>query len=216
MIGLPDLNLALRELPIFPLRGAVLFPGTVLPLHVFEERYRALARDALATHRTLAIAHVPDPLADLAGNPPIAELAGVGSIVDHRELSDGRFHLVLLGRARVRLDELSFRAPYRRAVATVLEATPQPVAAVHVAALHGAITAFAALVRARDKTFALHLPEDASPSALADACAQQLIIDPLERQRVLEAVDARTRVRIVTEVLTVQRATLQPGPHTLN
>jgi hypothetical protein len=84
------------------------------------------------------------------------------------------------------------------------------------AALHASISSFAAVVRERDASFALRLPKEADPGVVADACAHQLVISPLERQRVLEALDVKSRVRILIEVLTVQRATLAPGQRTLN
>ncbi len=89
-------------------------------------------------------------------------------------------------------------------------------AALDLAALHAAVTSFTQLVRQRDASFKVRFPKEANPGAFADACADQLIVSPTERQRVLEAVDVRTRARIVTEVLTVQRAMLAPDDRPLN
>ena len=73
--------------------------------------------DALATHRCIAMALVVDGARE---PPPIAQVAGLGVIVEHETLPDGRSNIVLQGRARVVLDELPFVAPYRRARARVL------------------------------------------------------------------------------------------------
>lgn len=212
-----DLELALRELPLFPLHGAVLFPGSLLPLHVFEPRYRKLVEDVLDGHRALAVAHVPDPDADMAGAPPIAEIAGAGTIVEHWELPGGRCNIVLVGRARVRVQELSFAPPYRRAIATVLEADEaEDVPAIELASLHAAVSSFTQIVKNRDDSFKLRAPRDASAGQLIDSYAHQLILSPIERQRVLETVDVQKRARVVTEVLTVQRAMLAPDDQPLN
>jgi Lon protease-like protein len=212
-----DLRDALRELPIFPLHQAVLFPGTLVPLHVFEPRYRELVRDVIASHRALSIAHVIDPEADMGGNPLIAEMAGVGTIVEHQELPGGRFNIVLLGRARVRLQELPFVPPYRRAEATIVSARDPTVPSVEMAALTAATSAFAKLLRQRDPDFKLRIPKDAPPSIVIDACAHHLVINPSERQSILEMVDVRLRAQRVTEVLTTQRAALaRPSCGTLN
>jgi ATP-dependent Lon protease len=213
--GAEDLAPALAELPLFPLHDAVLFPGMLMPLHVFEPRYRALVRDVLASHRTFAVAHVVDPDADMLasgeGNcPTLSPIAGLGTILEHWELPGGRFNLMLIGRGRVQLQELDFVPPYRRARATVLDSEHRAVPAVELAAFHAAASAFAALMHARDDSFRLRLPKDAGPGMLADACAHQLIISGRERQRVLELCDVRERVRFVTETLTIQRATLAP------
>jgi ATP-dependent Lon protease len=206
-----DFNAALDELPVFPLHGVVLFPTTLLPLHVFEPRYRALVRDVLARHRTLSVAHVTDPDADMTGNPAIAAVAGVGTIVEHTDLPGGRYNIVLLGRGRVRLEELRFVAPYRRARATLVEdGQDQEVTAGELTALHAAAAAFVQLVRERDASFSMHKRKTSTHGQIADAYAHQLVVSAVERQRVLEAVAVRERVQLVTDILTVQRATLSP------
>jgi ATP-dependent Lon protease len=209
-----DLRDALRELPLFPLQQAVLFPGTLLPLHVFEARYRAMVKDALGRHRALSVVYVPDAKADMGGNPAIADIAGVGTIVEHQELAGGRYNIVLLGRARVRLQELHFKAPYRRALASLLESPGIAVPDIEVAALHTAISSFSAVVRRREPSFRVRLPKNAAPGAVADACANHLVLDARERQQLLETLDERQRVRQLTAILTMQATTLAPrcGP----
>jgi len=212
----PDLAGALPDLPLFPLRPVVLFPGVLLPLHVFEPRYVTLVRDIIERHRTLSVVQVTDPDADLSGNPPIATIAGVGTIVEHVELGGNRFNIMVLGRGRVRLQELSFQPPYRRAFASPLVPTGTEVPPLELAAMQTAANNFAAMVRKRDSSFELRLPRDASPGVLADACTHNLVLDPRDRQTVLEMLDVRKRVRHVTEVLTIQRATLNSEPTVLN
>ncbi|MEM9691340.1 MAG: LON peptidase substrate-binding domain-containing protein, partial [Myxococcota bacterium] len=120
--------------------------------------------------------------------------------------------IVVLGRARVRLAELDFEPPYRRARATVLAPTQdKEIDGVEVLALTTAASAFAQLVKARDPDFRLRLPKDATPGALADACAHHLILSGRERQQALEELDIAKRVQLVTEILTVQRASLTMG-----
>ena len=115
---LRDLAPALSALPLFPL-PTVLFPGAMLPLHIFEPRYRQMIRDALESHRALAVVLIKNPaLVDEHGHPAIADVAGAGVIVDHAELPSGRFNVLIRGRARVRISELPFIEPYRRAGAT--------------------------------------------------------------------------------------------------
>src|SRR5258705_9708049 len=107
-----DLRPALEALPIFPLPQTVLFPGALLPLHVFEPRYRVMVRDCLATHKAMAIALIRENAErDAHGHPTIELTTGLGFIVDHTELPDGRYHILLQGRARVQLEELPFIPP---------------------------------------------------------------------------------------------------------
>ena len=110
---------ALRDLPIFPLPNAVLLPGGVLPLHIFEPRYREMTRDCLAGARTMAIALLrPHEIEE------IFPICGIGTIRVSEELPDGRFHLVLSGVARIRIDEeLPLDRAYRRVRASFVDAT---------------------------------------------------------------------------------------------
>ncbi len=211
----PDLTAALAELPLFPLQEAVLLPGMALPLHVFEPRYRQMVRDALGSHRALAVVCVPDPEADMTGSPPICAVAGAGVIVAHRELPDGRFHVALAGRERVRLDELPFHPPYRRARATVLATVAAEVASSEIAALHAAVTAFVRSVRAVSPAFDPELPAASDIGAFCDTCAGRLLLTGAARQQVLEALDVRERVRVLTEALALQ-AHLAPDRQSYN
>ncbi len=112
---------ALRRLPLFPLPNAVLFPHALLPLHIFEERYRAMVRDILTGTRCLAIGLLLPEANEHDERPPVQPIAGVGEVVMAHELPDGRFNLVVRGRARVRIDEeLPSDRPYRLVTATEL------------------------------------------------------------------------------------------------
>jgi ATP-dependent Lon protease len=208
---LRDIAPALDALPLFPLPQTVLFPGCLLPLHVFEPRYRAMLKDVLETHRVLAVVLITDSSANAAhGTPQIADVAGVGVIIDHTELPGGRYNILLRGRARVRLRELPFVPPYRRAAAQVISSPPAEVPSADLSALVSTATSFAAIVRERDDSFEFRLPRDATPSAVADLCAHHLVLDARERQAILETVDPLARVRRVAEALAVQRMALSP------
>jgi Lon protease-like protein len=213
----PTIDAALGALPLFPLPQAVLFPGAVLPLHVFEPRYKAMIRDCLASHRALAVVQVTDPSQrDEHGHPAIASVAGAGLIVDHAELSEGRYNILVRGQARVRVEELPFVPPYRTARATVLPTHDEGASERDVSALMSNAAAFVALVRERDRDFDFRLPKGALPGALADVCAHHLIIDAGERQSILETLDLNERILRVTEAIALQRLALSKKDHGLN
>ena len=110
----------LAALPIFPLPNVVLFPGALLPLHIFEPRYRDMTRDALESHRMLAMAMRLE--AEVDGHlPAVALVVGVGEIVAAEPMPDGRYNLLLEGRARARIvKELPKEKSYRRVQAVQL------------------------------------------------------------------------------------------------
>ncbi|AKT36994.1 LON peptidase substrate-binding domain-containing protein [Chondromyces crocatus] len=212
-----DLAAALSRLPLFPLPQVVLFPGALLPLHVFEPRYKTLVRDALATHRCLSVVLIADPnRVDEHGHPAIHHVAGVGEIIEHVELPGGRYNILVRGRARVRLAEQPFIPPYRTAQATLLEDRGGAIDPTAQAALLSTASAYAAMVRDQDQSFDLRLPPDASLGLSADLCAHYLLLDPSERQTALETLEVDARVQQVTDALALQRLSLAQASRALN
>ncbi|MBB3859996.1 hypothetical protein GGQ88_001257 [Novosphingobium hassiacum] len=110
-------NVKPTRLSIFPLTGAVLYPGLQLPLHFFEPRYRALVSDSLARDRRIAMIQ---PQAAVEG-APLFRIGCVGKIADVEALEDGRYNVVLEGIARFRLiRELDVTTPFRQVEAELL------------------------------------------------------------------------------------------------
>jgi Lon protease-like protein len=203
-----DLREALEALPIFPLPQVVLFPQAILPLHIFEPRYRAMLKDSVATHGAMAIALLLASSSSGGQLPPIATVAGAGIVIEHQPLPDGRSNILLHGRARVRLEELPFVPPYRRARATILEELRDPVSPSDRAALLACAEAFAAEVRQKNPEFSFHIPPNLEPGVLSDYCAHHLVVDTGLRQRLLEELSPAERVRLVTTELASQHSAL--------
>ena len=200
------------ELALFPLPQIVLFPGALLPLHVFEARYRAMTADLLAGSRQLSVVMMTasEPL-DEHGHPPIAKVAGIGEVIEHETLADGRYNILVQGKARVRLEELPFRAPYRRARATVPPTTDTAVSESDLAALVSAATRLIARLRRNQPSMELEVPPLTDPGAAADLLAQQLVASAEDRQGVLECFGVRERIRRCTELFAVQEALYAQG-----
>lgn len=91
-----------RELPLFPL-SVVLFPGTPLPLHIFEPRYRQLLADAQDANSLFGLSYFNAEGDD--DRPPVGHLGCVAEIRDVQELPDGRSNILTVGVMRYRLDE---------------------------------------------------------------------------------------------------------------
>jgi len=195
----------LARLPIFPLPNVVLFPGTVMPLHVFEPRYRALTRDVLAGRKLMGIARLrPGFEADYEGRPPLFDVCGVGIVTESSQHPDGRFELTLRGLARVRIvEELSSEQLYREVRAEELEDLPSDPALT--SAWQRKLISLWALLSP-------HLPEPVrdlraltrgaeGAGAYADRLAASLVGDPDGSQRLLAERDPAERLRLLVEKL---------------
>jgi Lon protease-like protein len=119
-----------RPLPLFPLPNAVLLPHSVLPLHVFEPRYRQMTREALDGPGLIAMAMFDGEVGQDAyyhGQPPLKPTVCVGYIERYEPLQDGRYLLLLRGLCRARIiEEKPSTEPYRAAMLEPIEWPPMP------------------------------------------------------------------------------------------
>jgi hypothetical protein len=111
--GAPQIPAAV---PLFPLPGVVLFPRAVLPLHIFEERYKRMTADVLRGHRQVAMALLRTGWQkDYYARPAIEPVVCVGTILSHERLPDGRYNFLLQGHTRARIVGEVGDEPYRQA-----------------------------------------------------------------------------------------------------
>ncbi len=111
-------DFSVRELPLFPLPDVVLFPQQLLPLHIFESRYRMLLQTVLETDKRFGIVRI---------NPETGEMAEIGccaEVLQHQTADDGRSYIVTLGQQRFRLLNITRETPYRTAMVSWLEDEP--------------------------------------------------------------------------------------------
>jgi Lon protease-like protein len=204
-------------IPLFPLPNVVLFPGVFLPLHVFEERYRALTRDALAGDRIIGMALLrPGFEGDYEGRPPIYPVGCAGVISHSDRLPDGRFNIVLHGISKFRIDEELSDGEYRRArIEPITEAT-DAAARREIKAMR---TRIEALLLSALKATEVQIPGSLSDEDLVHALCQYLQFEPAERQALLECDGTVERARALTEFLEMQALLAQhptgrrPGVH---
>src|SRR3954469_8161866 len=111
----PTPSYDLSRIPLFPLPSVVLFPRAVLPLHIFEERYKVMTADVLDSHRHIAMALLrPGWEKSYYSRPEIEPVVCVGEILTHEKLDDGKYNFLLQGVLRARIArELRTDKPYR-------------------------------------------------------------------------------------------------------
>lgn len=194
----------LEEVAVFPLPSTVFFPDTELPLHLFEPRYRAMAEERIVQGSgVIAIALLrPGYEADYDGRPAVHEVAGVGRVIAHRANSNGTHDILLRGMGRVRLDELpAADRPYRLAHATPLRTTNTELSRAVLAPLLSCTSRIAAVVRERHPDFEVGFAVDDDIATIVDRIADRFVSEPPRRQRILEAIDLRERLDLVTDAV---------------
>lgn len=186
-------------LKIFPLPSAVLFPNAILPLHIFEPRYRALVTDALEGDQIMVLGGLePGWEADYGGRPPLLPIACAGTIVWHESLPDGRINLLLQGTVRVRLlTENPPTHPYRVVRGEVL---PDGLyEGPEVELVRQALLELAGNLPPQVLEPLLQLAARLEGGALADVVAGALVQETERRQALLSELDPGKRLRLVLE-----------------
>jgi Lon protease-like protein len=184
------------RLSIFPLQGAILFPGLQLPLHIFEPRYRAMVSDALARDRRIAMIQ-PQAAGEGA---PLFQVGCIGHIGQVEALADGRFNIVLEGVSRFRLvRELEVVTPFRQVEG---ELVPEPkdgaLSAVERASFERAARQFADAQGYSIDWEAVARLDDVS---LINGVSQIAPFDPAAKQALLEAGDIASRCELLVQLM---------------
>ncbi len=185
-----------QRISIFPLPGAVLYPGLQLPLHIFEPRYRAMVSDALARDRCIGIIQ-PQRAAEGA---PLFNVGCLGRIGEVEALEDGRYNIILEGQTRFRvIRELTVSTPFRQVEAELLEEAPdQHLAAVERASFEQEARAFA---QAQGYTVDWDSVTRLDDASLINGISQIVPFDPASKQALLEAPSISARCEILVQLL---------------
>ena len=196
-ISLPD------RVPVMPLPGALLFPHALLPLHIFEPRYREMLERALSEHRMFSVALLKPQRAQWKSTGDFFQIAGVGLIRACVGRGDGTSNLILQGLQRVRFTGFDQSAPFPIAQLEPLQSKSSP--SVETDALGAKV--FELYSRLKDNGRQLpekvdeYLSRLGDTEMLADLMAATFINDPFRRQEVLEELSVNQRLRLVIQYL---------------
>jgi Lon protease-like protein len=188
------------ELPLFPLPNVALFPAALLPLHIFEPRYRAMVSDALDGERLIGMAMLrPGWERQYEGTPAVYPIGCAGFITHADRLPDGRYNIILRGLQKFRIlgERPAREGPelYRLArVDAITETRPVSPAALQAARCRLEKLIARTLRRADDA-----IPKDIPHADLIHAIAQHL--EPLEKQALLECNSLLERCEALVELL---------------
>ncbi|MFI7023514.1 LON peptidase substrate-binding domain-containing protein [Micromonospora sp. NPDC049900] len=210
------------RLPVFPLT-TVLFPGLVLPLHIFEERYRALVRHlvdlpsgaprefgVVAIRSGWEVAPGPGRVTPGTGEVTLHEVGCTAELREVAELPDGGFDIVTVGKRRFRVTEIdSASAPYLTAEVQWLPepSGPDEAAALLAARVTAVFRQYLGLMRAEPEQLSEQLPED--PTVLSHLVAATAALTVADRQRLLAIDDTAARLRAELTLLNREAALLR-------
>lgn len=188
-------------IPIFPLPNVVLFPNVLLPLHIFESRYRDMVGDALRGDRLIGMALLKEGWeSSYEGRPPVFPIGCSGVITHAERLGDGRYNIVLRGLEKFRILAEDAGRRYRLAE---IESVAEVAAAGDRASLRAERATLETLLRRRlqaaggQSAMSRQMPDEDFVNGLA----QYLDFDPIEKQALLQCRSLVERCRALNELL---------------
>ena len=191
------------QLPVMPLPGAVLFPHALLPLYIFEPRYREMLEHALSHHRMFCVALIKPSCPEWHASEDFFHLATAGLIRACIGRTDGTSNLILQGLQRVRFNGFEQETPFPIATIEPLESEVE--SSVETEALEAKVLELYDKFKDNGRQFpgkvARYLSDLNDPEMLADLMASTFVSDPLRRQRVLEELSVNQRLRLVIQYL---------------
>jgi len=195
--------MTVTRLSIFPLPGALLFPGMHLPLHIFEPRYRALVSDAMARDRRVAMIQPRDMKNEEVGDPDrpaLYDIGCVGKIAEVEALEDGRYNLILEGVALFRMvRELDVTTAFRQIEADLLPVRPDETLSLgRRSSLELESRRFAEVQGYAVDWDAVGRLDDES---LVNGIAQIAPFDVAAKQALLEAPDVESRAELIIQLM---------------
>lgn len=191
------------RMPLFPLGEFVLFPRTHAPLHIFEDRYRAMIADVLEGDGRLGMAHLrPGYEKDYEGAPRIHRVITIARVLLQEKLEDGRYNLVVEGIERAEVLEEVDHEPYRIARVVPMSDDVKNIDSELLMREGTNLARIAEMIGAQvsPKTRPLQnmMNTYMHPGIVADVAASLLVYDPYDRQSILDETDVLRRVRLVS------------------
>ena len=198
-----DVSILPDHVPVMPLPGALLFPHSLLPLYIFEPRYRQMLEHALNHHRIFSVALVKPDRTEWESTADFFHVAGVGLIRACVGRGDGTSNLILQGLERVRFTSFAQDSPFPIATIERLESDSET--SVETEALAAKVLELYSKVKGNGRQLPekvdRYLSDLGDPEMLADLVASTFINDALRRQRVLEELSINQRLRLVIQYL---------------
>jgi Lon protease-like protein len=202
------------EIPLFPLPNVVLFPAALLPLHIFEPRYRAMVADALEAERLIGMVMLrPGWETDYEKTPPVYRIGCAGFITHADRLPDGRYNIILRGLEKFRIAaERPAREGVQRYRLARVESISEARAPAGAAGRDARRRLERLIARRLHRNAEDMIPKDIPDEDLVHAIAQHL--DPLEKQALLECDGPLARCQALVELLEMKTLGTQAGGKT--
>jgi len=189
-------------IPLFPLSTVVLFPNTLLPLHIFEPRYKQMFNDVINAERMIGMALLkPGWQSNYYGNPDIFQIVGMGKVVSSETLDDGKLNIVLYGLRRVKIKEIVKDNPYRLARVDIINNINENGEETHRVKIEELISRWNFFLDRKEKSHKINVNANLPLDSLTDSLATLIYPNVFDRQKLLEEQNVQKRAEMIIKDL---------------
>ncbi len=192
-------------IPLFPLSSVVLFPHTLLPLHIFEPRYKQMFNDVINAEKIIGMVLLkPGWQSNYYGNPDIYQVVGMGGIVRSETLEDGKINIVLYGLSRVKITEIIKDTPYRVARVDIIDNIRDDSEESYRERIEELIIRWNFFLDDKGRSHKINVNTKLPLDSLTDALATLIYSNVFDRQKFLEEHNVRKRAEMIIKDLEIR------------
>lgn len=190
------------EAPVFPLSNVVLFPYVLLPLHIFEERYKRMLQDTLSGDKLISMALLkPGWEKDYYDSPEVYKMSCLGRVISTEYFKDGRANIILYGLKRVQIIKFLKSNHYRIAEVNIIEEKSESGDELYRKHIEDLLMKWNQSMKEDQKSHRIEINTSLSLDKLTDTLSTLIITNVFERQQLLEEINPVKRAEVIIKCL---------------
>jgi Lon protease-like protein len=189
-----------KKLPLFPLDNVVFFPNTILPLHIFEERYKEMIDDSSNSHNLICMT-LFNPQITEDDSLALSSTGCVGRIINNEKAEDGKKNIILYGLKRIRISQVFYDKSYREVEIEIVKTTDSRNSEAFKKRIIELINKWNLLLDGYTEDYKINIDSNTSLSKITDSLSSSMVAKASDRQLLLEEVDEAVRAESVIETL---------------
>ena len=192
---------ALHErLPLFPLDNVVFFPSTILPLHIFEERYKQMVQDSSDSHNLICMTLL-NPEMGQEDSESLANTGCIGRIINNEESDDGKKNIILYGLKRIEIKKVLYDKPYREVEIKIIETSSSDNSEAFKKRIMDLTNKWNLLLDGYTDDYKIKIENSSTLSKITDSLSSSMVAKASDRQLLLEEFDEKIRAEKIIQVL---------------
>ena len=189
-----------ERLPLFPLDNVVFFPSTILPLHIFEERYKQMVQDSSDSHNLICMTLL-NPEMGQEDSESLANTGCIGRIINNEESDDGKKNIILYGLKRIEIKKVLYDKPYREVEIKIIETSSSDNSEAFKKRIMDLTNKWNLLLDGYTDDYKIKIENSSTLSKITDSLSSSMVAKASDRQLLLEEFDEKIRAEKIIEVL---------------